>query len=139
MNLRGSLLPVDFVSLFWASYDYSLPVGQISTERLGLAAILLRPERRSSAVKSSAFWTWWCSSLLGLMGTNNSLVFTCLTAIARVLVISTGYSFNPCFAVSPDTFTHRHLCSHFIHTNLNISVTNPNTSRGKDINFFNKS
>ena len=132
--------PLIFVSLFWASQDYSLPPRQWSRKRMcwSLAAILLWPERRSSAVKSSVFWTCRCASLPGLTGRNNSSVFTRLTAIAPVLVIRTGYSFNPCFAVSSGAFTHRHFHSCFIQTNLSISVTKPNTGRGKDINFFNK-
>lgn len=103
------------------------------------ATILLWPERRSSAVKSSVFWTCWCASLLGSTGTNNSLVLMRLIAIAHVLVISTGYSFNPCLAVSSGAFTHRYFHSCFMQTNLCISITNPNTGMGKDINFFNKS
>lgn len=68
------------------------------------------------------------------MGTNNSLAFTRLIAIAHVLVTNTGYSFNPRFAVL--VLSHTDIP---IQTNLSLSVTNPNTGRGKDINFFNKS
>lgn len=106
----------------------------------GWAGVLLPSFCGQSAglLLSSVFWTCWCASLVGSTGTNNSLVLTRLIAIA-VLVISTGYSFNPCLAVSSGAFTHRHFHSCFMQTNLNISITNPNTGRGKNINFFNKS